>query len=193
MFASVYLTFLLSQVAPDEALKALGPANRLKVNDSGAVLEIAWADAEHRLRGSLSTAQPRIDEPVHVSLSVGTIDGPEFTAPITVTLRPVQPLLDKTKALRIESLEGHDPGSVVTVQRGEGNLWTTTLTPRKDGPHLLEIAFRGGRAKSVGTIVNVLPARLPPWLPWIFGGTLVTVALAIGLALVFRGDRSTSA
>ncbi len=190
MFASVYLTFLLSQVAPEEALTALGPANRLKVNDSGAVLELAWADAEHRLRGSTSSALPRVGEALNVSLSVGTIDGPEFSGPITVTLRPVQALLDKSKALRIESLEGHDPGAVVTVQRGEGGLWTTTVTPRQEGPHVLEIAFRGGRSKVVGAIVTVQPSRLPPWVPWVFGAALVVVSVAVGLSWVFRGDRS---
>lgn len=189
MFASVYLTFLLSQVAPEEALVALGPTNRLKVNDSGEVLELAWADAEHRLRGSLSTSAPRVDEPLHVSVSVGTIDGPAFDGPITLTLRPVQELLDKTKALRIESLEGLDPGQVATVTRGEGDLWTHTFVPRADGPHVLQISFRGGRQKNVATILRVNPGRLPPWLPIAFGGTLLAIALAVGVFMVFRGER----
>ena len=120
MILSAYLLVALAEfgeVRPDE----------MAVNRNNVSLDLAWADAEDRLQGSLRPLQPLTDRPIEVSLHVGTFQGvDEFDGPLTVTLKPVNATL----------------GQTVTIKRGPGEkAWLTSLTPLEAGPHSIEVSF----------------------------------------------------
>jgi hypothetical protein len=167
MFPGAYILFALSQAPPSVQVQTLV---------SGDVVQLSWADAEERLRGSIRPVRPRVGEELAVSLHVGTFEGSEFDGPITVTLRRA----------------GETHGQTVTLRR-EGQVWATTFVAKDDGRHSLDISFRTTRHKLVHADVEVVPSALSR-LPWLLvGGALALALLAWGARLALRGREASGA
>jgi hypothetical protein len=144
----------------------------MRVEERPGSATVEWRDAEDVIRGTLTPFPIRVGVPFTVSLVVGTVQGEDFTGPVTMALRP------------LEDLGGTD---AVTVARSEGEkAWVHTFTPDDEGQHRLEVSFRTTHLKVVRGVVPVAPAKLPKWLLSALGGGLIAVAVTVGAWLTLR-------
>ncbi|WP_232293565.1 hypothetical protein [Stigmatella aurantiaca] len=123
--------------------------DRIAVDRRGGVLELAWADAEDRLQGSLQPLAPRAGEPVKVTLHVGSFQGAPFEGPITLSLRE----------------RGSTHGQVQTVQKGAVN-WHAEFVPERAAVHQLDVSFRTTRLKVLHAEFEVGSPQVPSFILW---------------------------
>jgi hypothetical protein len=142
------------------------PLDQIVVRRQGEVLELSWADAEERLRGSVHPAVPRAGEPLHVDLSVGSFEGADFEGPLTLSLRP----------------EGATHAPSINVTR-EAHSWRATFIPEHPGPHVLDVGFRSTRFKRLRAPLRVETSPVPRLVGW---GVLGAGALSLLGYLVRR-------
>ncbi|GMU63265.1 MAG: hypothetical protein AMXMBFR34_50280 [Myxococcaceae bacterium] len=144
----------------------------LKLDERPGHAQLSWSDAEDVVRGTLTPFPIRAGESFQVALVVGTVQGQGFEGPVTIALRP------------LEEMGG---GESATVTRSAGEkAWLKTFTPQESGPHRLEVSFRTTHLKVIRGIIPVAGPRLPRWLLYAVGGSLLTVSLAIGVWITFR-------
>ncbi|MEW5739149.1 MAG: hypothetical protein AB1938_09500 [Myxococcota bacterium] len=169
----VYATVtLLFSGLPVDMHAGENPLTRLKVQERQGHAEFHWADAEDVVRGTLTPFPIRAGVPFTVSLVVGTVQGDDFTGPVTIAIRPLAEM---------------GGGDAVTISRRAGEkAWVHTFTPTSHGEHRLEVSFRTTHLKVTRGILPVAEARLPRWLLWAIGGGLIAASVSVGVWLTFR-------
>lgn len=152
----------------------------LKVVERRGSADLLWQDAEDVVKGTITPFPIRAGSPFTVSIFVGTLQGEDFTGPVTLGLRP------------LEALGGTD---TVTVERGPGaKTWVHAFTASEEGPHRLEVSFRTTHLKVVRGELTVLEPLLPRWLSYAVGGGLIALSVSIGawLTLARRKEGQAS-
>jgi hypothetical protein len=145
---------------------------RLRVEERPGHAEVYWADAEDVVRGTLTPFPIRAGTPFTVSLVVGTVQGEDFSGPVTVALRPLADL-------------GGTESATVARRAGE-RAWVHVFTPKQDGEHRLEVSFRTTHLKVARGVIPVAEAKLPRWLSYAIGGGLIAASVSVGVWLTFR-------
>lgn len=164
MFTMPCLLFAALAADPATALDPSAGPDRIAVTASKATLELAWSDAEDRLKGAAGPSPVRANVPLQISVQVGTFAGGTFDGPVQFTLKAA----------------GAERGESVEVRRAPGErLWLATLTPTSTGPHRLEFSFRSTRLKRSVAMIDVSDAPAPRW-PW-YGLVALATAIALGL------------
>lgn len=178
MFLSAYLVAICTQFPPPAEQAGQNPLTRLELKANAAALLFDWQDEDEVLRGTVTPNPPRAGRSLTVSASLEPLDGAPFDGPLTISLRP----LDDSGVTQTHT---------VTKRPGE-KTWVATFTPESTVDHRLEVSWRTTHHKVVRGVVQIREAGLPPWLSWVVGGSLVAIALAIGLWVLFgRGKESS--
>src|SRR5574340_411038 len=120
MFPSAYLLLFLGQIPGLQQIPGTAPEQVMKVKYDEAGLTLGWNDAEDRIQGAVSPAEPRVGRPMQVSVHVGTDQGADFDGPVTLSLRPYrQAELVEGEPLGLKPMQDGPPPMVVTVTRGK--------------------------------------------------------------------------
>jgi len=144
-------------------------ADRIEIGQEVDTITFRWRDAEDVLQGAMQPLHPRADEPVRVSLRVGTVEGQPFNGPVHLTFRP--PDEPSGQALTVEPVEG---------------TWAAEFVPTSAGPHQLEVRFLTTRHKSLKARVEVGPARIPRMYLWGFVAVGALLLLCLGAWRLLR-------
>jgi len=172
MFLSAYLIALLAQAPVPRGLEATNELERVKLDYGARSITFDWADAEDRIKGTLTPPQPRQGQPLTVSVFVGSFQGEAFAGPVTLSLKPVG---------------GMGKGEVITVIRPQGERnWTHTFVPSERGDHVLEVAFFSTRRKVARATLAIGDPGVPTWLAAVIAGSLVLFIIGGGVMLANR-------
>lgn len=182
MFLTAYIALLSSQF-PVDAQAGENKLTQLPLKPTPQGLLFDWADADEALRGQVSPLQVRAGEPLTVSAVLRPLSGPEFDAPLTFSLRPLE-AMGSTRSLTVERQK--DPAEGGAGPRG----WVAQFTPEDPGEYRLEISWRSTHHKVVRGIVQVAPRALPRWVTWAVGSGMIATALGIGLWILFGRKES---
>lgn len=180
MFLAAYLAVLSAQfpVDPRAGENKLTQLD-LKLNSAGLTFD--WQDNEESARGTITPSQLQVGKPLTVSVTLESLTVNELLdGPVTMSLRPLSDM-------------GGD--QTVTVKREKDQKsWVAQFTPKEPGPHRIELSWRSTHHKVVRGIFEVVPEGLPRWVGLSLGGGLVTLAVAIGLWLLFgrKEDKESS-
>ena len=88
MFLSAYLAILTSQF-PVDARAGENKLTQLELKVTANGLTFEWGDADESLRGQLSPQPVRVGRTVTVSAVLQPFTGPDFTGPLTFSMRPL--------------------------------------------------------------------------------------------------------
>ncbi|MFO0600132.1 MAG: hypothetical protein U0228_32790 [Myxococcaceae bacterium] len=173
MFLAAYLAVTLPvslAQLPVDIRAGENKLTQLEIKPNNAGLTFDWSDTEETLRGTITPANPHVGEPVTVSATVGAINGPEFTSPVTFSIRPLAAM-------------GSTNGQ--TVPRNDSRVWSATFTPEEIGDYRVEISWSSTHHKVVRGVFTVNEGGLPKWFSYVVGGGAIAIALAIGLWVLF--------
>ena len=176
MFLSAYLAILSAQF-PVDARAGENKLTQLELKVTANGLTFEWGDADESLRGQLSPQPVRVGRTVTVSAVLQPFTGPDFTGPLTFSMRPL-----------------NEMGSTqsVTVSRKKGERgWAAEFNLTDPTEHRLEISWASTHHKVVRAIVPVSPGGLPAWVTWLIGGGLI-VLLSLALWILFGRKESAS-
>ena len=174
-FPMFSLCLLLCTAMPVDAKAGESPLTTLRLTTVGDAVNVSWNDTEEVLKGVVSPKVLRANQPMTVSVSLSEYERGLFEGPVTISLQPA------------DALGGAGEVTIPPPVKGD-RLWVAQLTPTSTGPHRLEIAWTSTHRKVVRALVTVEQGRLPGWLPFVVGGTLILVAAALGAWLVMRRE-----
>lgn len=176
MFLAAYLTMMAAQF-PVDARAGENRLTQLDLKANSAGLTFDWADTEETLRGTVTRAPFKVGKPLTFSVTLEALNSEDLKGPITFAFRPLNDL--------------GSPSQTV-VRQGDEKSWSATFTPTEPGEHRLEISWRTTHHKVVRGVMDVAPAGMPAWVGWTFGVGSITLAVVIGLWLLF-GRKEPSA
>ncbi|MBE4752519.1 hypothetical protein G4177_30575 [Corallococcus sp. ZKHCc1 1396] len=116
----------------------------IKVERRNEVLALSWQDAEDRLQGVITPADPHPGEPLRLTLSVGNLQGPPFEGGVTVSF----------------SQEGV-PGQVTRALKKDAVGWSTEFIPPEPGAWDVDVRFLTTRPKALHARFTVSETGVP--------------------------------
>ena len=188
MFLHTLLLITCSQLPspPEAPLKS----DELKVTPRAGSVSLTWRDTEDVIRGELTPNPVRADEPISLSVDVGSLDGVEMTGPVTVSLRPAPKSNQPRENLGPVSLDSMKSAAIQTATRKPGAPgYVFQITPVSDGPNVIEVSFRTTRLKVARGVLQVAPSKFSPLL-W---GVITASIIGLGLLLVLSRMKSRNA
>ncbi|HLL53988.1 MAG TPA: hypothetical protein VK447_10600 [Myxococcaceae bacterium] len=140
----------------------------------GAALD--WSDAEERIQGTVTPADPRAGQDLTVLIHVGSFEGPPFDGPVRLGLR------------------GPDGSNQTQVVRQRDRGWRAVFRAPEPGTYTLDIGFRTTRDKVVHAKLRVAEAPLPRVIGWGLLAAVAVTVLLLGLRSVLsRGTAGEAA
>lgn len=172
MFLSAYLAIVLSQ-RPPEGFAPENTADRVafSLQLKGRGWSFDWADAEDRVRGTVTPRELAAGEPFTVSVAVGPFAGGEFDGPVSLGL--------EQEGGAFRALETVQPSG--SAQR----TWNATFTPPEPGTYVLKVAFRSSRQKSLKGPVEIGMGRVSQTTGVAVGIGAILLGLVYGLFVLF--------
>jgi hypothetical protein len=176
MFLAAYLTMMAAQF-PVDARAGENKLTQLDLKTNSAGLTFDWSDTEETLRGTVTKSPFKVGKPLTFSVTLEALNSEELMIPVTFSFRPMKNLGASTQTV---------------VRAKNEKSWVATFTPVDEGEHRVEIAWRTTHHKVVRGVLDVAPEGMPVWVGWLVGGGSVTLAVVIGLWLLF-GRKEPSA